>query len=91
VGADVDPQPFRPVLRGLLLTGSTPRYMRAEVSGGRGEDWRVSDHALWWPPSKIAGKRLAPYLALRHDELEPDVDGVPVDIELLVRSSELQP
>ena len=91
VGAEVDPQPFRPVLRGLLLTGSTPRYMRAEVSGGRGEDWHVSDHALWWPPSKIAGKRLAPYLALRHDELEPDVDGVPVDIELLVRSSELQP
>jgi sulfide:quinone oxidoreductase len=92
VGADVDPQPFRPVLRGLLLTGSTPRYMRAEVSGGRGEDWRVSEHALWWPPSKIAGKRLAPYLALRHDELEPDAEsGVAVDIELLVRSSELQP
>ena len=81
-GADLDPQPFRPVLRGLLLTGSTPRYMRAEVSGGRGEDWRVSDHALWWPPSKIAGKRLAPYLALRHDELEAEPAGLPVDVEL---------
>jgi sulfide:quinone oxidoreductase len=79
-GAAVDPQPFRPVLRGLLLTGSTPRYMRAEVSGGRGEDWRVSDHALWWPPSKIAGKRLAPYLALRHDELEQELAGLPVDV-----------
>jgi sulfide:quinone oxidoreductase len=81
-GAAVDPQPFRPVLRGMLLTGSTPRYMHAEVSGGRGEDWRVSDHALWWPPSKIAGKRLAPYLALRHEELETERDGLPVDIEL---------
>ena len=81
-GADVDPQPFRPVLRGLLLTGSTPRYMRAEVSGGRGEEWRVSDHALWWPPSKIAGKRLAPYLALRHEELESERAGLPVDVEL---------
>ena len=81
-GADVDPQPFRPVLRGLLLTGSTPRYIRAEVSGGRGEDSRVSDHALWWPPSKIAGKRLAPYLALRHDELENEPAGLPVDVEL---------
>src|SRR5215212_1010558 len=29
-GAPVEPKPFRPVLRGLLLTGSTPRYMRAE-------------------------------------------------------------
>jgi len=81
-GAAVDPQPFRPVLRGLLLTGSTPRYMRAEVTGGRGEDWSVSDHALWWPPSKIAGKRLAPYLALRHDELENEPAGLPVDVEL---------
>ena len=81
-GAAVDPQPFRPVLRGLLLTGSTPRYMRADVSGGRGEDWRVADHALWWPPSKIAGKRLAPYLALRHDELEQEPAGLPVDVEL---------
>lgn len=81
-GAPVDPQPFRPVLRGLLLTGSTPRYMRAEVSGGRGEDWRVSDHALWWPPSKIAGRRLAPYLALRHDELEDEPTGLSVDVEV---------
>ena len=34
LGAPVEPQPFRPVLRGLLLTGGEPRYMRAEVSGG---------------------------------------------------------
>src|SRR5215208_7231587 len=81
-GAPVDPEPFRPVLRGLLLTGATPRYMRAEVSGGRGDQWRVSDHALWWPPSKIAGKRLAPYLALRHAELGEDPAGFPVDIEV---------
>jgi sulfide:quinone oxidoreductase len=81
-GADVEPQPFRPVLRGLLLTGATPRYMRAELSGGRGADSRVSDHALWWPPSKIAGKRLAPYLALRHDELETEADGLHVEVEV---------
>ena len=81
-GAPLDPQPFRPVLRGLLLTGSTPRYMKADVSGGRGEDWRVSDHALWWPPSKIAGRRLAPYLALRHDELEDEPAGIAVDVEV---------
>jgi sulfide:quinone oxidoreductase len=81
-GAPLDPQPFRPVLRGLLLTGSTPRYMKADVSGGRGEDWRVSDHALWWPPSKIAGRRLAPYLALRHDELEDEPAGIVVDVAL---------
>ena len=83
-GAAIDPEPFRPVLRGLLLTGSAPRYMRAEVSGGRGEDWRVSDSALWWPPSKIAGRWLAPYLALRHDELDEHPDGHPVEVEVEV-------
>jgi sulfide:quinone oxidoreductase len=61
-GVDLTPQPFRPVLRGMLLTGSTPAYLRAEVSGGRGESV-ASDGALWWPPSKIAGRYLAPYLA----------------------------
>ena len=81
-GADVDPQEFRPVLRGLLLTGSTPRYMRAEVSGGRGGEWDVSEHALWWPPGKIAGRRLAPYLALRHEELEETPNGLPVEVRL---------
>ena len=83
----MDPQPFRPVLRGLLLTGSTPRYMSAEVSGGLGEDWRVSDHALWWPPSKIAGRHLSGYLALRAGaprtpEMRPSADIVPVHVEL---------
>jgi sulfide:quinone oxidoreductase len=81
-GADVEPEPFRPVLRGMLLTGSSPRYMRAEVSGGRGERWEVSEHALWWPPSKIAGRWLAPYLALRHEELEETPAGLQVEVGL---------
>jgi sulfide:quinone oxidoreductase len=82
IGALTDPQPFRPVLRGLLLTGGTPRYMRAEVSGGRGEDWAVSEHALWWPPSKVAGRYLAPYLALRHGELRRKPAGIDIQLEL---------
>ena len=79
-GAQIQPKEFRPVLRGLLLTGSRPRYMRAEVSGGRGEDWDVSEHALWWPPSKIAGRWLAPYLALHLEELPEAPAGLPVEM-----------
>lgn len=82
VGAPVGPEPFRPVLRGLLLTGGTPRYLRAEVSGGRGEDWDVSEHALWWPPSKVAGRYLAPYLALRHGTIEHPGAGIDVELDL---------
>src|SRR6202008_1259331 len=29
-GADVVPRPFKPVLRGLLMTGGAPLYLRAE-------------------------------------------------------------
>ncbi|HYH90119.1 MAG TPA: FAD-dependent oxidoreductase [Solirubrobacteraceae bacterium] len=62
-----DPAPFRPVLRGLLLTGGAPLYLRAELTGDtaptahalRGE---ASGRALWWPPGKVAGRYLAPYL-----------------------------
>ena len=68
------PAPFRPVLRGLLLTGGAPLYLRAELSspgdvlrthgatiaGPRGE---TSTRALWWPPAKVAGRYLGPYLS----------------------------
>jgi hypothetical protein len=71
------------VLRGLL-TGATPRYMRAEVSGGRGEDWEVSEHALWWPPGKIAGRYLTPYLALRHGELRRPPGGMDIRLDMVI-------
>jgi sulfide:quinone oxidoreductase len=63
VGAEIDPQPFRPVLRGLLLTGRSPRFLRADVSGGAGDDSVIAERALWWPPIKLYGRYLAPYLS----------------------------
>ena len=63
IGIDVDPRPFRPVLRGLLLTGREPRYLRRELSGQPTHDPVASYEPLWWPPAKIAGRHLAPFLA----------------------------
>jgi sulfide:quinone oxidoreductase len=80
-GAGVTPRPFKPVLRGLLLTGGEPRYLRADVSGAAGDVSAASADVLWWPPSKIAGRWLAPYLAANSDELKPP-DGVAVDSDL---------
>jgi sulfide:quinone oxidoreductase len=80
-GADIDPRPFRPILRGMLLTGAAPHYLRADVSGAAGDSSSASDQALWWPPSKIAGYWLAPYLALGHEEFEAP-PGVAVDADL---------
>jgi sulfide:quinone oxidoreductase len=61
-GADLDPEPFSPVLRGVLLTGRGRRWIRRslETAGDHGESQR---RALWWPPTKVAGAYLAPYLA----------------------------
>ena len=81
VGAEVDPTPFRPVLRGLLLTGSAPRYLRADLGGAASDTSNASEHALWWPPSKIAGRWLAPYLALNSQELKAP-EGVAIQADL---------
>jgi sulfide:quinone oxidoreductase len=80
-GAPVEPKPFRPVMRGLLLTGGVPRFLRAEVSGGPDQPAVAATHALWWPPSKVAGRWLAPYLAQRHQELEQEPTGLPIVVE----------
>ena len=44
-GADVAEQPFRPVLRAKLLTGSQAKYLREAVTGGTGDSAStLSDH-----------------------------------------------
>jgi sulfide:quinone oxidoreductase len=61
-GASLVPKPFRPVLRGLLLTGARPRYLRHDLTRA-GERWTLSDEPLWWPPAKIVGRYFAPFMA----------------------------
>jgi sulfide:quinone oxidoreductase len=63
VGADVVATAFKPVLRGLMLTGRRPAFIRAEITGGHGETSVVDAEPLWWPSGKIAAKYLGPYLA----------------------------
>jgi len=82
-GADVEPRPFQPVLRGVLLTGRGQRWMRGPDQTDEGASER---RALFWPPTKIAGRYLAPYLAER-DEAEalgqtPEPSGQAVDLDL---------
>ena len=70
-GAGVVPSPFAPVLRGVLLTGRGRRWIRRslETAGDHGEAQR---RALWWPPTKVAGAYLAPYLAMHAHGRLPD-------------------
>ncbi len=61
-GASVSPQPFHPVIHGILLTGDAPRYLTARITGGQGFSSEISDSPSWSPVAKIAAKHLAPYL-----------------------------
>ena len=73
-GAPVRPIPRRPVLRGLLLTGFVPRFIRHEEGGAS----LVDTQPLWWPPSKIVGRYLSPFLA-EHLGLPVPADAAPTD------------
>jgi len=84
-GAHVERRPFRPVLRGRLLTGRGPRYLRYDAAGGGGEG-DTAARPLWWPPSKVNGRYLAPWLAARDEEAVadhlPQSGGLPVQTDL---------
>jgi sulfide:quinone oxidoreductase len=58
---DVKCAPFVPRLRAALLTGDGPLYLRS----GAGLEIAASEAPLWWPPGKVAGRYLTPFIA-RH-------------------------
>jgi sulfide:quinone oxidoreductase len=72
VGLPVDPQPYQPVLRAMLLTGEAPLYFRhpavEDAHAPYADDSRV---APWWPAHKIVGVHLGPYLATHADLMVP--------------------
>lgn len=84
-GAKLEPTPFKPVLRGKLLTGARPLFMRSDISGTAGDESESSGHTLWWPPGKVAGAYLAPYLAAR--EQQPTGPAPPIHRSHLVLES----
>ncbi len=61
-GAELTPQPFHPVIHGILLTGDAPRYLTARITGGHGFSSEIDVSASWSPAMKISAKYLAPYL-----------------------------
>jgi sulfide:quinone oxidoreductase len=86
-GVALTPRPFRPVLRGLLLTGGEPRFLHSELEGDPAA-W-VSSEPLWWPPAKIVGRYLSPFLAARTGArgATPPTDGIDVEVELDARDA----
>ena len=60
-GIPVEPAPYEEVMRGMLLTGIASAFLRA---GGDTPE-TASFNALWWPPTKVAGRHLAEFLTSR--------------------------
>jgi sulfide:quinone oxidoreductase len=84
LGASIRPEPFRPILRGLLLTGAAPRFLEAHI-GDPGETSTVAVEPLWWPPGKIAGGWLARFLHAEGIPLPPPPGGpgnISIELEL---------
>lgn len=62
LGAGMKPSALRPVLRGAVLTGIAPTYLRATFMDEPDSQGELAADPLWWPPTKIAGRHLGPYL-----------------------------
>jgi sulfide:quinone oxidoreductase len=60
-GAEVEVPPLRPVVRVAMLTGEQPEFFRSEFATDAKP--ATGGAPLWWPPGKVAGRWLAPYLA----------------------------
>jgi sulfide:quinone oxidoreductase len=71
-GAAIEPAPFTPVLRGVLLTERDARWMRRDAGGASGDRSAVTSVPLWWPPTKIAGRELARHLQDIHTRPHPE-------------------
>jgi sulfide:quinone oxidoreductase len=69
-GAALIPRPYRRILRGVVLTGERPLYLRRDLDEAqeiirplRGMPPGVSRHQLWWPHGKVAGRYLTGFVA----------------------------
>lgn len=77
-GAPVDPVPFKPVLRGMLLTGHARRFLRSGIAGGQDQASQSAEVPLWWPVTKVVGRHISSYLVQksgRPPEDAPDDPG----------------
>jgi sulfide:quinone oxidoreductase len=92
-GADIEPQPFRPVLRGRLLIGRGAQYLEHPLHAAPGAD-PTPELQLWSAPRKVDGRYLSPWL----EELDgtapapaiTEPDHVDIEVEL-PSASELGP
>ena len=60
-GDHPQPEPLRPVIRGVLHTGAAPLYLTARMEGGRMQSEATTERA-WPPDEKVVAEELGPFL-----------------------------
>jgi sulfide:quinone oxidoreductase len=78
-GAEIEPQPFEPVLRGVLLTERRAEFMRRDIGTEIDDRAKMVPAPLWWPPTKIAGRELAEHLGDVEGKRFREITGVEVE------------
>jgi sulfide:quinone oxidoreductase len=62
-GSGPPPEPLRPVIRGVLLTGREPLYLTARVVDGGAVESEVTRERPWADDHKVVSEELGPYVA----------------------------
>jgi sulfide:quinone oxidoreductase len=80
-GAPLIPRPYRRILRGVVLTGEAPLYLRRDLDEDaeiirplRDPPPGVARTQLWWPAGKVAGRYLTGFVATGGDPGETLAD-----------------
>jgi sulfide:quinone oxidoreductase len=87
LGAQAEAPAFHPILRGQLIVGDESLNLRHDLADGADAGVASSDY-LWWPPHKVSGRYLAPWLAgagPHADQPAPPEGAVDVEVALPTR------
>jgi sulfide:quinone oxidoreductase len=61
-GAEVEPEPLRPLVRGVLHTGGAPLYLSARLEDGRVVESEATFEASWPADDKVVAEELPDFL-----------------------------
>lgn len=61
-GMEVEREPLRPVIRGVLHTGAAPLYLTAQLEGGRVVESEATTEAAWGGDDKVVAEELPDFL-----------------------------
>jgi sulfide:quinone oxidoreductase len=64
-GVTIEPSPFRPVLRAVLVTERECRWLQRDLSDER-DGGAIAEEPQWSPPTKLPSRELGAYLPQIH-------------------------